>query len=67
MPLRSVISKDAVYFELLSEAGANILRAAQLLEQMFDTWPEETGIVRDILKAEQEGDRTGSPRRSSAG
>jgi len=57
VPLRSVISRDAVYFELLSEAGANILRAAQLLEHMFETWPEETGVARDILKAEQEGDR----------
>ena len=24
---------------------------------MFDTWPEESGVARDILKAEQEGDR----------
>jgi uncharacterized protein Yka (UPF0111/DUF47 family) len=24
---------------------------------MFDTWPEEKGVARDILKAEQEGDR----------
>jgi uncharacterized protein Yka (UPF0111/DUF47 family) len=24
---------------------------------MFETWPEDTGIARDILKAEQEGDR----------
>ena len=50
-------SRDAVYFELLAESGANILRGAQLLQHMFDTWPEERGIARDILKAEQEGDR----------
>jgi uncharacterized protein len=55
--LRSVTSRDAVYFELLAEAGANILRGAQLLEQMFETWPEEKDIAREILKAEQEGDR----------
>jgi uncharacterized protein len=55
--LRSVTSRDAVYFDLLAEAGANILRGAQLLEQMFDTWPEESGLAREILKAEQEGDR----------
>jgi hypothetical protein len=55
--LRSVISKDAVFFELLAEAGANIHRAAELLEHMFEVWPEETGVARDILKAEQEGDR----------
>ncbi len=50
-------SRDAVYFDVLAEAGANILRGARLLEQMFDTWPEESGVARDILKAEQEGDR----------
>ena len=24
---------------------------------MFETWPEDSGVARDILKAEQEGDR----------
>ena len=57
MALRSISSRDAVYFELLAEAGGNIERGAQLLERMFETWPEDTGIARDILKAEQEGDR----------
>jgi uncharacterized protein len=55
--LRGVTSRDAAYFDALAEAGANILRGAKLLEQMFDTWPEESGMARDILKAEQEGDR----------
>ena len=50
-------SRDAVYFELLAEAGVNIQRAANLLEHMFETWPEDTGVAREILKAEQEGDR----------
>ncbi|MGZ5313656.1 MAG: DUF47 domain-containing protein [Solirubrobacterales bacterium] len=49
--------KDAVFFELLAEAGVNIERAASMLEKMFQVWPEETGLARDILKAEQEGDR----------
>jgi uncharacterized protein len=57
VPLRSLTSRDAVYFDLLAESGANILRGARLLERMFDTWPEDTGVARDILKAEQEGDR----------
>ena len=57
MALRSVTSRDAVYFELLAESGTNILRGARLLEHMFETWPEESGVARDILKAEQEGDR----------
>jgi uncharacterized protein len=57
VPLRSVTSRDTVFFDLLAESGANILRGAHLLEQMFDTWPEDTGVAREILKAEQEGDR----------
>jgi uncharacterized protein len=55
--LRSIASRDLAYFELLTESGANILRAAQLLEQMLETWPEDSGLARDILKSEQEGDR----------
>jgi uncharacterized protein len=35
----------------------NISRAARLLEHMFEVWPEDSGAARDILKAEQEGDR----------
>jgi uncharacterized protein len=54
---RSGTSRDAAYFDLLAESGSNILRGAKLLEHMFDTWPEESGVARDILKAEQEGDR----------
>jgi len=57
VPLRSVTSRDAAYFDALAQSGANILRGAQLLEHMFETWPEDRGVARDILKAEQEGDR----------
>ena len=57
MPLRSLASRDVAYFELLAEAGTNIHRGAELLERMFETWPEEGELAREILKAEQEGDR----------
>jgi len=57
VPLRSLTSKDAVFFELFAEAGTNIERAAQMLETMFEQWPEDSGLAREILKAEQEGDR----------
>jgi predicted phosphate transport protein (TIGR00153 family) len=50
-------SKDAVFFDLLAEAGTNIANAATMLERMFEVWPEDKGLARDILKAEQEGDR----------
>jgi uncharacterized protein len=57
VPLRSATAKDTAFFELLAEAGANIERAGELLERMLQDWPEESGLARDILKAEQEGDR----------
>jgi predicted phosphate transport protein (TIGR00153 family) len=57
VPLRSTTGKDAVFFELLAEAGVNIHRAAQMLERMFEEWPEDSGLGREILSAEHEGDR----------
>ena len=57
VPLRSATAKDGAFFELLAEAGVNIERAGVLLEKMFEIWPEDSGLARDILKAEQEGDR----------
>jgi uncharacterized protein len=55
--LLSAPNRDSGYFELLAEAGVNIDKAAQMLERMFEVWPEDTGLAREILKAEQEGDR----------
>jgi predicted phosphate transport protein (TIGR00153 family) len=53
----SLVPKDRVFFDLFTEAGQNSLRTAKLLRDMLQQWPEDTGIGRDILKAEQEGDR----------
>jgi len=47
----------AEFFNLFDEAGANILHAAELLDQLLRTWPDETGLGREILICEQEGDR----------
>jgi predicted phosphate transport protein (TIGR00153 family) len=46
-----------VFFDLFTEAGQNTLRSSKLLRDMFAQWPEDTGLGRDLLKAEQEGDR----------
>ena len=40
-----------------SRPGRNTLRAARLLDQMMATWPDDGDLGREILKAEQEGDR----------
>ena len=59
MRLSSVIApRDREFFDLFEEAGGNILRAADLLDQMLRTFPEKgQDLARDILICEQEGDR----------
>jgi predicted phosphate transport protein (TIGR00153 family) len=53
----SLLPRDRTFFDLFIEAGQNTVHAATLLDQMMNRWPEEAGISREILKAEQEGDR----------
>jgi predicted phosphate transport protein (TIGR00153 family) len=53
----SLVPKDREFFNLFDEAGANILRAAELLSQLIKQWPDAGGLGRDILICEQEGDR----------
>jgi uncharacterized protein len=53
----SLVPRDRVFFDLFAEAGQNTLRAARLLREMLQKWPDEEGLSRDILKCEQEGDR----------
>src|SRR5918996_3502785 len=57
MPLPSLVPKDRVFFDLFNEAGKNTLRSARLLKEMLEQWPDERGLAREILLAEQEGDR----------
>src|ERR671929_703979 len=49
--------KEREFFDLFEEAGANIVRAAELLERMLDRWPDHGEIGRDVVVCEQEGDR----------
>jgi uncharacterized protein len=53
----SLLPRDRTFFDLFIEAGQNTVHAATLLDRMMNVWPEESGISREILKAEQEGDR----------
>jgi uncharacterized protein len=57
VPLPSLVPRDRVFFDLFNEAGQNTVRAAKLLHQMIGNWPEEAGLAREILLAEQDGDR----------
>jgi predicted phosphate transport protein (TIGR00153 family) len=49
--------RDKVYFELFEEAGQNILTAADLLDRMLATYPDNKELAREILDCEHEGDR----------
>lgn len=53
----SLVPQDRVFFDLFAEAGQNTLRSSKLLRDMIQAWPENKGLGRDLLKAEQEGDR----------
>jgi uncharacterized protein len=52
-----LISRDRQYFDLFEEASGNIVRAADLLDQMLRSYPERADLARDILICEQDGDR----------
>ena len=57
MQLPSLVPRDRVFFDLFNRAGQNTLNAAVLLKQMLESWPDESGLAREILLAEQEGDK----------
>jgi predicted phosphate transport protein (TIGR00153 family) len=57
VPLPSLVPRDRAFFDLFNRAGQNTLRSAQLLKQMLEGWPETRELGREILLAEQEGDR----------
>jgi predicted phosphate transport protein (TIGR00153 family) len=49
--------RDRVYFELFEEAGQNILHAADLLERMLSSYPDNKELAQEIRMCEHEGDR----------
>jgi predicted phosphate transport protein (TIGR00153 family) len=49
--------RDRAYFDLFEEAGQNVLRSAQLLEELLSDYPDKRGLAQDIRDCEHEGDR----------
>jgi predicted phosphate transport protein (TIGR00153 family) len=49
--------REREFYDLFEEAAANIVRAAAMLAEMLESWPEKQELVKEILLAEQEGDR----------
>ena len=50
-------SRDREFFDLFEEAAQNVVRGADLLDQMLAHYPERADLARDIVICEQEGDR----------
>jgi predicted phosphate transport protein (TIGR00153 family) len=57
VPFPSLVPRDRVFFDLFNQAGQNTVRAARLLQEMVENWPDSADLSREILLAEQEGDR----------
>jgi predicted phosphate transport protein (TIGR00153 family) len=53
----SLLPRDRTFFDLFIEAGQNSVRAAKLLDEMMHTWPDSGGLSREIVIAEQDGDK----------
>ena len=49
--------RDRAYFELFEEAGHNVLRSADLLEQLLSDYPDHRHLAEDIRDCEHDGDR----------
>jgi uncharacterized protein len=49
--------RDRVYFELFEEAGRNVYSAADLLDRLLATYPDDRALAGEILACEHEGDR----------
>jgi predicted phosphate transport protein (TIGR00153 family) len=47
---------DREFFDLFERAGANIVHAAELLDEMLASYPESASLAGDIRIAEHEGD-----------
>jgi predicted phosphate transport protein (TIGR00153 family) len=53
----SLLPRDRTFFDLFIEAGKNTVNAARLLDQMMEQWPEAGSLPRQVVEAENEGDR----------
>ena len=53
----SLLPRDRTFFDLFIEAGENTVQASRLLDQMMGTWPDSGELSKQIVDAEQEGDR----------
>jgi predicted phosphate transport protein (TIGR00153 family) len=48
---------DREFFDLFDRAGENVVRAAELLDEMLAEYPERKGLAHEILACEHAGDQ----------
>jgi uncharacterized protein Yka (UPF0111/DUF47 family) len=48
---------DREFFDLFERAGANVVRAAELLDEMLAEFPDSQGLAQDILICKRDGDQ----------
>lgn len=53
----SLLPRDRTFFDLFTGAGQNNVHASRLLDRMMHSWPEDAGLLTEIVAAEHEGDR----------
>jgi uncharacterized protein len=49
--------RERVFFDLFEAAAQNGLRAAAVLEDILDEWPDHRDLLPELLVCEEEGDR----------
>ena len=52
-----LVPREREFFDLFEEAGRNIQRAGELIDQVFAEWPDKRELLQDLLVCEHEGDR----------
>jgi predicted phosphate transport protein (TIGR00153 family) len=52
-----LVPNERAYFELFEEAGRNVLRTAELLDEMLSNYPDSRELAVEIKECEHEGDR----------
>ncbi len=52
-----LVPSERIYFELFEEAGRNVLRSAELLDELLSDYPDSKQLAAEITSCEHEGDR----------
>ena len=54
---QALAPREKVYFELFEDAGNNVMRSGDLLEQLLSDYPDRRQLASEIRDCEHDGDR----------